>query len=516
VTVAIAISLASEADTNRLGESLARLLRPGDVVLLDGDLGAGKSTLARAILRGLGENPLLEVPSPTFALVQPYSGGAFRFPVLHADLYRIRDPREIDELGFDRASDGALLVEWPDNAGDTYPSTAIRVALDIDGDGRLARLSSTSEGTRKRLDRLARLRAFVDGTPFAAAGRVLPPGNPPPRAYERLHRTDGATAVLLDADSNPDIRPTPERVAYMAATHLVPNEDIRPVLAINAEFERRGFSVPRVIAADVGLGAILMEDFGPGRVVDANGPIPDRYAVAVDALAAVHALDWPDVARTDDGLAHPLPLYDRTALATEASIMVEKFLPLVAGRGVDPAIGEAFRAALAPAFDILLAAPRTWTMMDYHSPNIVWLPERTGIARVGLLDLQDARRGAEAYDLVSLLQDARVTVEDALERELLARYLAARRAGRKAFDEPGFLAAYAAASAQRNSRLLGLFVRLSLQDGKHQYLKHIPRISDYLERAFRHPTVREAKLWYDRHAPASLRGDLAGGRKAVA
>jgi N-acetylmuramate 1-kinase len=509
------LSLPGEWATHRLGESLARLLRPGDVVLLHGDLGAGKSSLARAILRTLGNNSLLEVPSPTFALVQPYANGMFRFPVLHADLYRLQDAREVEELGLLAGLDqGALLVEWPERAASVFPGTAIHIFLDLEGDGRRATLSTENAGTARRLRRLIDLRSFIDRTDFAEARRTFLQGDASPRAYERLIMPDGTTAVLLDADANPDVRPTQERVAYMAATHLVPNENVGPVLAINAEFERRGFSVPSVYLADVSLGAILMEDLGSGRVVDDAGPIPDRYAVAVDTLAEVHGQTWPEIARTDDGVHHALPVYDRTALSTEASIMVDKFLPIAAGRPVDPAIGEAFRTALEPAIEILCRAPATWTMMDFHSPNLVWLADRTATRRIGLLDLQDARRGAEAYDVVSLLQDARVTVEEGLERDLLARYLTLRRADRSHFDEAGFLAAYAAASAQRNSRLLGLFVRLSLQDGKHQYLRHIPRISGYLERAFRHPAVVDIKAWYDRNAPESLRGDLAGGKTA--
>jgi tRNA threonylcarbamoyladenosine biosynthesis protein TsaE len=133
--------LADDAATAALGAALARDLRAGDLVLLEGGLGAGKTALARALIRTLLDDPLLDVPSPSFALVQPYEGTGHL--VLHADLYRIRDPREVDELGLFDRPEAIVLVEWPERDHDLPSRPAIRIALTVpaDGHGRVAEIT---------------------------------------------------------------------------------------------------------------------------------------------------------------------------------------------------------------------------------------------------------------------------------------------------------------------------------------------------------------------------------------
>ena len=150
------------------------------------------------------------------------------------------------------------------------------------------------------------------------------------------------------------------------------------------------------------------------------------------------------------------------------------------------------------------AAPRTWVMRDFHSPNIIWLGDRTGILRVGIIDFQDAVLGPAAYDLVSLLQDARIDVAEQLELTLLTRYIKARRAADGQFDPASFAELYAIMSAQRNTRLLGTFARLNRRDGKPQYLRHQPRIWTYLSRSLAHPALSAFREWYAANVPPPL------------
>ena len=141
-------------------------------------------------------------------------------------------------------------------------------------------------------------------------------------------------------------------------------------------------------------------------------------------------------------------------------------------------------------------------MRDFHSPNIIWLGERAGIARVGIIDFQDAVLGPAAYDLVSLLQDARVDVPEALELALadpLHQGAAARPTSQ--FDPASFAELYAIMSAQRNTRLLGTFARLNRRDGKPQYLRHQPRIWTYLSRSLAHPALSALREWYAANVP---------------
>jgi aminoglycoside/choline kinase family phosphotransferase len=150
------------------------------------------------------------------------------------------------------------------------------------------------------------------------------------------------------------------------------------------------------------------------------------------------------------------------------------------------------------------SAPKTWVLRDFHSPNLIWLGERSGIAKVGIIDFQDAVLGPAAYDLVSLLQDARVDVPEQLELALLTRYIKARRESDNSFDPAGFAELYAVMSAQRNTRLLGTFARLNRRDGKPQYLRHQPRIWTYLSRSLAHPVLARAREWYSANVPPPI------------
>jgi len=150
--------------------------------------------------------------------------------------------------------------------------------------------------------------------------------------------------------------------------------------------------------------------------------------------------------------------------------------------------------------------PQTWVLRDYHSPNLLWLPKRAGIARVGILDFQDALVGPAAYDLASLLQDARVDVPESIELALLGRYLRRRRAAEPDFDGGQFIALYVTLAAQRASKILGIFARLDRRDGKPQYLRHMPRIWDYLQRSLAHPALAPLNAWYAEHVLAWPQG----------
>jgi N-acetylmuramate 1-kinase len=184
--------------------------------------------------------------------------------------------------------------------------------------------------------------------------------------------------------------------------------------------------------------------------------------------------------------------------------MLEWYLP---DRGVEPS--NQLRAEFVAMWRDLLERPaaagktpeRTWVLRDFHSPNLIWLGERSELARVGIIDFQDTVLGPAAYDLVSLLQDARIDVPEMVELSLLTRYIKARRAADPGFDPAEFAELYAIMSAQRNTRLLGTFARLNRRDGKPQYLRHQPRIWTYLGRSLDHPLLARAREWYSANVP---------------
>lgn len=499
------LTLADETATVALAEDLAAILAPGDVVALVGDLGAGKSTLARALIRAAADDDALEVPSPTFTLVQSYA--LPRLAITHFDLYRIADVGELDELGFDDAvRDGAVLVEWPDRAEDRLPASLLVVAIGAGATAgeRVVRLTGPAEVWAARLERTLAIRAFLATTGSPRGHRRHLQGDASSRSYERIGDDHGST-VLMNHPPEPDDDAGRARVAARAAAKLA--EGPRPFLALGLALAAEGVSVPDILAHDLDHGFMLLEDLGAETCVAGTPPLPiaERYRVAVELLAELHGRDLAHGLDDGDGGTYALPSYDLGNLEAEVSVFLDWGIPHLLDRPASAAERAAFLALWRPLFDEILAGPRTWCLRDYHSPNLLWLGGRDGLARVGVLDFQDTILGHPAYDVASIAEDARVDVSRALEADLRATYGAARRARDPEFDTAAFARAYAILAAQRNTRILGVFARLKARDGKPHYLAHLPRLWDYLDRVLDEPVLRPLKLWYDDVVPADRR-----------
>jgi aminoglycoside/choline kinase family phosphotransferase len=302
--------------------------------------------------------------------------------------------------------------------------------------------------------------AFLDRAGWNGA-EILPlAGDASFRRYFRVRRGDDS-AVLMDAP--------PE------------HEDSRPFLAVAGHLDAIGFRAPRVLAQDLEGGLILLEDFGDARMKEAIEADPavetPIYAQAIDLLADLHG-----------HAAGPLPPYDMAVYQREAGLLPEWYMPAV---GLD-ADAEGYTAAWDEALAPIAHDRSVSVLRDYHAENIMLLDD----GKLGLLDFQDALAGHPAYDLVSLLQDARRDVPPAIEAAMIARY-----ATRRPFDA----AAYALLGAQRNAKILGIFTRLWKRDGKPRYLAFQPRVWRYLERDLAHPALAPVKAWFDAHLPADKR-----------
>ncbi|HZD88922.1 MAG TPA: tRNA (adenosine(37)-N6)-threonylcarbamoyltransferase complex ATPase subunit type 1 TsaE [Pseudolabrys sp.] len=495
------VALADEQATRRLMTDVAGLLMPGDLVTLSGDLGAGKTTFARALIRYLAGDESIEVPSPTFTLMQTYRLPAF--PLVHADLYRLSSPDEIAELGLeDLGPDTVEVVEWPDRADGLLPPDRLDIAFTLSPQQgptfRNARL--TGHGSfAPRAQRIAALRRFLADAGFGEATRRHMQGDASTRAYERLSR-GGESFILMNAPRRPDGPPVRDGMPYSAIAHLA--EDVTPFIAMAGGLRARGLSAPEILAGDRDAGLLILEDFGSEAVVsgDPPAPIEERYQAAVDLLAELHRGPLPRVLPVTPGTDFQLPRYDLGAFLIEVELLLDWYLPRFDVR-LAARDREFFLALWHDALQPVLQAPPTWVLRDYHSPNLIWLPQREGIQRIGLLDFQDAQMGPAGYDVASLLQDARVDVPEAMEIALLSRYVRARHAADAGFDARAFTQDYATLAAQRASKVLGIFARLDRRDGKPQYLRHMPRVWAYLHRALAHPALAQLKAWYRAHVP---------------
>jgi N-acetylmuramate 1-kinase len=495
------LALANEAATANLMADLALLIGAGDVITLSGDLGAGKTAAARALIRYLANDPDIEVPSPTFTLAQSYDLATF--PLVHADLYRINDAIELEEIGLSPLPDGVtVLIEWPERAPSALPPDRIDIAFShrpaLGSTARAAEITGHGKAAAQ-VTRLEALRQFLTGAGFIDAKRQRMAGDASTRSYARLVRGDDGV-ILMNSPRRPDGPAIYYGKSYSAAVHLA--EDVKPFVAIANGLRERGLSAPAIHYADLDTGFLITEDFGLEGFIEGEPPRPiaERYEAAVDMLAALHWKKLPDVLPLAPQITYAIPPFDVDAMMVEIGLMLEWYLP---DRGAAPpsTVRDEFVTQWRGLLGKTAAMPKTWVLRDFHSPNLIWLDGRAGTAKVGVIDFQDAVLGPAPYDLVSLLQDARIDVPEQLELTLLTRYIKARHATDNSFDPAGFAESYAIMSAQRNTRLLGTFARLNRRDGKPQYLRHQPRVWTYLTRSLAHPVLSGLRGWYEAQVP---------------
>lgn len=499
-----------EPGMQRLAMQLAVAIKPGDTVTLVGDLGAGKTTFARALIRTFLGDPALEVVSPTFSLVQGYQGERGR--VEHFDLYRLKDADEAEELGLGDAGDDVVrIIEWPDRLGGRLTGLRLEIVIEDASDGgdhRTVSLHARGE-IAPRLDRLFEGGAFIRRAGWDDARIAYLQGDASTRRYARLVRDDGASAILMDSPRQPDGPIVRDGKPYSRIAHLA--EDVKPFVAVDRALRAAGLSAPEILAEDLERGFLLLEDLGDrvfGREADGGPHQAMLWTAALDMLVrfrkAKAPMTMPVSPSNPAAGTHTLAALDATILGIEIALLPDWYWPEVKGAAMPGELRGEFEALWQPVIETLLAAAKGWILRDVHSPNLLWLPDRSGEARVGVIDFQDAIAGPWAHDVMSLLQDARVDVPTELEIMLVERYVAALR-GEPDFDEAEFRLTYAAYGALRATRLLGLFVRLLRRDQKPGYLQHIARNWGYLERNLAHPTLAPLRAWYDRHFAPELR-----------
>jgi len=305
----------------------------------------------------------------------------------------------------------------------------------------------------------------------------------------------------MNSPRRPDGPAVRDGKPYSAIAHLADN--VVPFVAMADGLRRYGVSAPAILHADLDQGLLIIEDLGDERVVSGDPPAPirERYETAIDALLALHAQQLPDTLAVAQHVEHRIPYYDMGAFLIEVELLVDWFLPRL-DAALPDSERDSFKALWSELLQPAIDTPPTWVLRDFHSPNLLWLPRRSGIARLGILDFQDAVMGPAAYDLASLLQDARVDVSEQSELELLGRYVRGRSRADPDFEPGRFIRIYVTLAAQRASKILGIFARLDMRDGKPQYLRHLPRVWGYLQRSLSHPALESLRAWYLAHVPA--------------
>ena len=264
-------------------------------------------------------------------------------------------------------------------------------------------------------------------------------------------------------------------------------DSVAPFVRIAKHLRQIGFSAPEILARDMQNGLLLLEDFGDATfalLLEKSVEVERLYTLATDVLIELH--QHPQAVPANLREYHPEKMLE------DIELFVQWRTPKVTALE-----REDFRAAWRAVLPLAQRVPVSLLLRDYHVANLMLLPGRKGIQQAGLLDFQDAYRGPVTYDLVSLLQDARRDVPEALQKKLLARYLAAF----PTLNRETFETSLAILAAQRHTRVLGIFERLARHEGKLDYRRlHSPRVERLLRKALKHPILADVKTWMERHA----------------
>lgn len=319
-------------------------------------------------------------------------------------------------------------------------------------------------------DRSELIAAFLEEAGYGAWSRAPLAGDASMRQYERLTSPTGETAVLMDAP--------PDK-----------GEDIRPFVEVDAYLRDQGISAPEILAQDAETGLLLTEDLGDALFSSVIAREPKQemplYRAATDLLISLHRAPVPD-----------LTLLGPRVMAEMASLVMTSYRAGILGEE-DQVLTHRFEDQFEDILRASVKSDPVFVHRDFHAQNLLWLPDREGIARVGVIDFQDARTGHPAYDLASLLQDARRDVPAGVEMQMIDHYIQTT-----GVDSSDFRTAYAVIGVQRNLRILGIFARLSQEKGKPQYLGLIPRVWDHVMRGLDHPALATLSDWLRNELPA--------------
>jgi N-acetylmuramate 1-kinase len=484
---------ANATETEKLAATLSLWAKPGLVINLTGDVGAGKSTFARAFIKSLAKrDDEFDIPSPSFSLVQLYDNT--RVPVAHVDLYRLTSPTEVIELDLaSLISTNILLIEWPERLNDQLSPNTLKINISGTGENRSFEYVANGEW-QNILKRNAAVEDFLSSTKWKNSSRSFFEGDASSRRYEILEGSN-QKVLLMDMPQRPDGPAVKNGKPYSAIAHLA--ENINSVIKVNEQLISHGYSAPKIEASDRDQGLAIIEHLGGktfGRLMADGDELVEPMQEAVALLADMAQKNWPET----------ISSYDIDAQLIEVDLLVSWFWPYAKGVPAPAEVAIDFQELWREILPLAKPEKPHWVLRDYHSPNLIWIEDRASLKRVGLIDTQDAVLGHGAYDLVSMLQDARVDIEHSFAEDLYQHYEQLRDA-QGPFDKVKFRTAYCVLGAQRATKILGIFARLAKRDGKPAYLKHMPRVSRYLNENLKHPALRNLKTWYQTNLPEALK-----------
>ena len=473
------------SDLEKLSKELAPLLNEGGVVTLNGQIGAGKTTLAKLIIQQLTQTPLEDIVSPTFNLYHTYNKD--NLEIAHYDFYRIESEMELHEIDLNESfTDKICIIEWADKFRDFLPKDRIEIFIKCTKNERVYRINPLGK-FREVVSNRAKIENFLGGLDINFTELQRLPGDASKRNYYRVMSSDN-TMIVMDATQKSDIK---------NKTGLT--NGIDDFIKIQEYLNSIDVRVPKLIVRNKIDNIILEEDLGEYSYTDmlTKENYQKLYNPAIQRLIHISNINHPKNISTKSN-PHYLKEFDLNIYLNEAEIFIDYYWPFIHGKQCNADKKQEFTQIMEEVYSNL-TNDKTLMLRDFHSPNLLFLENENGFRKCAVIDFQDALFGHPLYDLVSLTNDARITIDEYQEKYLIGLYKKDFPFNNFQFDSLSFMQQYHILGVQRSIKILGIFARLAILETNQNYLVHMPRVICYIKRIMQSGSIQALACWLNQN-----------------
>ena len=473
------------SDLEKFVRELSPLLIKGDVVALNGQIGSGKTTLAKLLINNLTQTPIEDIISPTFTLCQTYNRDALE--IVHYDFYRIESEVELLEIDLHESlKDKICIIEWANKFSDLLPKDRIEILIECANTERVYNITPLGR-FKEAIININKMENFLCNLDIKFTELKKLPGDASNRKYFRVIRPDD-TMILMDATQENDIR---------GKTGL--SNGVDDFIVIGEYLDSIDVRVPKLIARNKIDNMILEEDLGEYCYTDilTKDNYRKLYSPAIKTLIHISDIKHPKNISKDSN-PHYLQDFDLDIYLNEAEIFIDYYWPFINGKICSADEKQEFILIMAGVHSNL-TDDKTLMLRDFHSPNLMFLENESGFKKCAVIDFQDALFGHPLYDLVSLTNDARYTINEDHEKYLIELYKKDFSFNNFQFDNFSFMQQYQILGVQRSIKILGIFARIAILESNQNYLVHMPRVINYIKRIMHSGSIPELTKWLNRN-----------------
>ncbi|MDG2187302.1 MAG: tRNA (adenosine(37)-N6)-threonylcarbamoyltransferase complex ATPase subunit type 1 TsaE [Hyphomicrobiales bacterium] len=470
-------------ELEELAKTISSNLEKGDIIALIGEIGSGKTTLSKFLINQLTSIEINQINSPTFNLYQSYNKN--NVLVNHYDFYRIEKYQDLDEIDLeDSYKNGITIIEWADKYINALTQDYIEIHLTEKLSYREYKITPKGK-LRKRIKNINSLDNFLKKTNLKINKLEDIYGDASKRKYCRLHLEDKTLILMDSSQEKKKINPTKLSTSISDYIHIC------------KYLEKINIRVPELFYTDIKREYLIEEDFGDLKYshIISKENFKELYQPAIDTLLHISEIHHPNNLEVN-GKTYDIPEYDKKIYLNEVEIFIKFYWPFIKGTICTSAIEKEFMDIWNELL-IKISSDKSLVLRDFHSPNLMLLKDEENHKKCGVIDFQDALLGHPIYDLVSLCQDARITISEEEETFLIETYKSKFNFNNYQFDRSNFIDHYCILGTQRSMKILGIFARLSILDSRNDYLVHMPRVINYIKRNMQNSNLSDLSKWLD-------------------